>query len=85
MRGISQALALAGVKGPRKPFDPSGIRLGTPAVTTRGMTEPEMELIAGWIDEGVAAAKRQDETAIKRIANEVRELAAGFPIPGVSV
>src|SRR5919108_2139429 len=38
---------------PRKPFDPSGVRLGTPAVTTRGMAENEMRLIARWIDEGV--------------------------------
>jgi glycine hydroxymethyltransferase len=66
----------------RKPFDPSGIRLGTPAVTTRGMTEPEMQLIARWIDEGIEAAKRQDETTIKRIASQVRELVSGFPIPG---
>jgi glycine hydroxymethyltransferase len=70
---------------PRKPFDPSGIRLGTPAVTTRAMAEPEMELIAAWIDEGVEAAKRHDETAIERIAREVRELVAAFPVPGGSV
>ena len=70
---------------PRKPFDPSGIRLGTPAVTTRGMTEPGMELIAGWIDEGVEAAKRHDEMAIERIASQVRELAAAFPIPEAPV
>jgi len=70
---------------PRKPFDPSGVRLGTPAVTTRGMTEPEMELIAGWIDQAIRAAKQHDEPAIERIASEVRELATSFPIPDASV
>ena len=66
----------------RKPFDPSGIRLGTPAATTRGMKEPEMLEIARWIDEGVEAAKREDEVEIERIAGEVLELARAFPIPG---
>ena len=70
---------------PRKPFDPSGIRLGTPAVTTRGMAEGEMVTIARWIDEGIAATKRGDEQAIDRIASEVRELAAAFPIPGFAL
>jgi glycine hydroxymethyltransferase len=70
---------------PRKPFDPSGIRLGTPAVTTRGMAEGEMVSIARWIDEGIAAAMRGDEQAIDRIASEVRELAAAFPIPGYAL
>ena len=68
----------------RKPFDPSGIRLGTPAATTRGMKEPEMLAIARWIDEGVEAAKREDESAIERIAGEVLELTGAFPIPGGS-
>jgi glycine hydroxymethyltransferase len=40
-----------------------------------------MELIAGWIDAGVEAAKSEDEGALERIAGEVRELAAAFPIP----
>src|SRR5207248_3291504 len=59
---------------PRKPFDPSGVRLGTPAATTRGMGPAEMEAIARWIDEGVDAAGRGDEATLARIAGDVREL-----------
>ncbi len=66
---------------PRKPFDPSGIRLGTPSVTSRGMREPEMKHIARWIDEVCQAPA--DEARLTRIAQEVRELCAAFPAPGI--
>ncbi len=66
----------------RKPFDPSGIRIGTPAITTRGLTEEHMPRIAGWMDEAVTAAAKDDEDAINKIAAEVRELMTSFPMPG---
>jgi glycine hydroxymethyltransferase len=64
---------------PNPPLKPSGIRLGSPAVTTRGMKEPEMQLIAGWIDE--ALRQRTDEAAVARIRQEVFGLTSRFPIP----
>jgi glycine hydroxymethyltransferase len=67
---------------PRKPFDPSGVRLGTPAITTRGLGEEHMPQIAAWMDEAISAALKDDEPAIDRIAGEVRDLLAGFPMPG---
>ena len=67
---------------PRKPFDPSGIRIGTPAITTRGLTEEHMPPIAGWMDDAITAAVKDDEPAIDRIAGEVRELLGGFPMAG---
>ena len=68
---------------PRKPFDPSGIRLGTPSVTSRGMREPEMRQIAAWMDRVVAAPG--DEAVAAQVKGEVRELCRGFPAPGISV
>ena len=66
----------------RKPFDPSGIRLGTPALTTRGLREAHMPQVAQWIDEAVSAATSGDESATQRIAIEVRDLLSGYPMPG---
>jgi glycine hydroxymethyltransferase len=66
----------------RKPFDPSGLRIGTPAITTRGLTEGHMAQIADWIDEAIVAASKQDEHALDRIAADVRELLSAFPMPG---
>ena len=68
---------------PRKPFDPSGVRLGTPAVTSRGMGVPEMEQLAAWMDE--VAQNLTDEPRLTRIAGAVKELCAGFPAPGLRV
>ena len=66
----------------RKPFDPSGLRLGTPGITTRGLTEEHMPQIAAWMSDSVDAAVKDDEAAQKRIAGEVRDLLAGYPMPG---
>jgi glycine hydroxymethyltransferase len=66
----------------RKPFDPSGIRIGTPAITTRGLTEEHMGQIAAWMDEAITAAAKDDDEVIDRVAGEVRDLLAGYPMPG---
>ncbi|MHC5018306.1 MAG: serine hydroxymethyltransferase [Planctomycetota bacterium] len=61
------------------PFNPSGLRLGTPAVTTRGMKEDQMDLIAGWIN--TISEHLEDETVISKIGTEVEDLCGQFPLP----
>jgi glycine hydroxymethyltransferase len=86
---FAQALDRAGLVGnynsipfdPRKPFDPSGLRIGTPAVTSRGMGVAEMEQIAAWMDE--VAQNATNEAILARVAGEVKELCSRFPAPGI--
>jgi glycine hydroxymethyltransferase len=66
----------------RKASDPSGLRLGTAAVTSRGLGVSEMERIAAWIDRAVCA--HEDGTALDAIAGEVRVFCAAFRAPGIS-
>ncbi|WP_327005904.1 serine hydroxymethyltransferase [Dactylosporangium sp. NBC_01737] len=66
----------------RKPFDPSGLRIGTPALTTRGLTEAQMPQVADWISRAVDAAVKDDDQALDTIAAEVRELLSAYPMPG---
>ena len=68
---------------PRKPFDPSGIRIGTPAVTSRGMKKDGMDKIAEWIDKVVA--NHADDGFLEKTAAEVRAYCKQFPAPGISV
>jgi glycine hydroxymethyltransferase len=67
---------------PRKPWSPSGIRIGTPAVTTRGMQADDMPRIAAWMDEAIEAGKKEDDVELARIAAEIKEFCSAFPIPG---
>jgi glycine hydroxymethyltransferase len=64
---------------PRPPLDPSGIRIGTPALTTRGMKEPEMRRIAAWI--GEVLSNPTDAAVKERVRGRVRELGEQFPAP----
>lgn len=92
-KGISgkqgeKALGLAGITvnkntvpfDPRSPFDPSGIRLGTPALTTRGMKEAEMVQVADWIE--LAVKNVNNESKLQDIHEQVREFTKLFPLPG---
>jgi glycine hydroxymethyltransferase len=91
---LAQALDRAGIVlnynavpfDPRKPFDPSGVRIGTPSVTSRGMGPAEMARIAEWIDRVTKAlGPSVDDAALAAVAGEVKELCAKFPAPGLRV
>ncbi len=85
----AQALDAAGIVSnynsipfdPRKPFDPSGLRIGTPAITSRGMGPDEMKKLADWMDQVVSA--HEDTKVQQRVAAEVKELCKSFPPPGL--
>ncbi len=66
----------------RKPLDPSGIRIGTAALTTRGMKEDEMKRVGAWILEVLNAA--DDQGVIKKVSGEIAEFAGAFPVPGIA-
>ncbi|HEX8793066.1 MAG TPA: serine hydroxymethyltransferase [Polyangiaceae bacterium] len=86
---LAQALDRAGIVlnynavpfDPRKPFDPSGVRIGTPAVTSRGMGKDVMLGIADWIDRVTKAPG--DEALLAKVAAEVKDLCAKYPAPGI--
>jgi glycine hydroxymethyltransferase len=66
---------------PRKPMDPSGIRLGTPALTTRGCKEKDMQTVVDLIDE--ALNNRADENKLAQVKQKVKEFSLKFPVPGI--
>jgi glycine hydroxymethyltransferase len=92
---LAQALDEAGLEtnyntvpfDARKPFDPSGLRIGTPSVTSRGMHESEMSQIAAWMDEVASALAGHADPAetVARVRAQVTELTSGFPAPGLLV
>jgi len=66
---------------PRKPLDPSGVRLGTPALTTRGCGVEDMKTVADLIDETLA--RREDDAALAAIKQKVKTFSLKFPVPGI--
>lgn len=64
---------------PLPPFTPSGLRLGTPAITTRGLKEEHMGQLAEWIAQAIK--KRSDEKLLNKLSNEVKEFSLQFPLP----
>jgi glycine hydroxymethyltransferase len=66
---------------PRKPMDPSGFRLGTPALTTRGCKEADIQVVADLLDETLM--NRTDESKLSSIKEKVREFSLKFPVPGI--
>jgi glycine hydroxymethyltransferase len=64
---------------PRKPMDPSGVRIGVPAITTRGMKEKEIKIIAGWINQAIEC--HTDEKKLNNLHKEVIKLCKRFPLP----
>lgn len=66
----------------RKPWDPSGVRIGTPALTTRGMKEKEMIKVAKYIDK--VLKNRDDEKIIKKVREDIKKFTSKFPIPGIN-
>ena len=65
------------------PFNPSGLRMGTPALTTRGMKEEQMEQVAEWIN--TVATNLENEAAIAKVGQAVAELCSQFPVPDLFV
>jgi glycine hydroxymethyltransferase len=68
---------------PRKPFDPSGVRIGTPSISSRGIGEDHMAAIAKWMDRAIAAA--DDERALHAIRAVGAEFCKAFPAPGIGI
>jgi glycine hydroxymethyltransferase len=66
---------------PNPPLRPSGVRLGSPAATTRGMREPEMRRIAAWMLEALRHA--EDAERLEALRSEVEAFCAGYPVPGI--
>ena len=65
----------------RKALDPSGIRIGTPALTTRGMKEAEMRQVGAWILRVLKGAS--DQATIDAVRNEIAQFTKNFPVPGI--